>query len=94
MFLNKKKKKRNNLVVKVAKVCQKMQKANWLSKEKKWERTFYHNYKKAFSIKRFYFFIRELIRNFFLSRLCLQSSLSTNKKYDKKYQKFLFPTEI
>ena len=53
MFLNKKKKKRNNLVVKVAKVCQKMQKANWPSKEKKWEKTFYHNYKKAFSIKKF-----------------------------------------
>ena len=80
--------------MKVAKVCQKMQKANWLSKEKKWEKTFYHNYKKAFSIKKFQFFMRELIRNFFLSRLCLQSSLSINKKYEKKYQKFLFPTEI
>ena len=46
--------------------------------------------RKYFNLKDFGFLIRESIRNFFLSRLCLKSGLSTNKKSKMKYKKFGF----
>ena len=50
----------------------------------------YNNYKKVYFFRKFCLFIRESIRNFFLLHLCLKSSLSTNKKYEKKYKKPFF----
>ena len=52
----------------------------------------YHNYEKVFQFRKFFFFIRIGIRNFFLLCLCLKNYLSINKKKMQKelYEFFLF----
>ena len=48
----------------------------------------YHNYEKVFQFRKFFFFIRIGIRNFFLLSLCLKNYLLINKKNAKRT--FLF----
>ena len=51
IFLRKKKKKSNNMVVNVTKISLEMKKINWLSIEKsiiELQKTLYYNYKKLF----------------------------------------------
>ena len=79
-FLKKKKKKANNMVVNVAKISKNMKKINWLSIEKNILKRESIIYRRVFYFRKFCFFILESIRNCFLLRLCLKSSLSTNKK--------------
>ena len=55
VFLEKKKKKSDNMVVNDTKIYQKMKTESWLSIEKKyipWEKTSYNNYKKLFSFRK------------------------------------------
>ena len=49
-----------------------------------------YNYKKVFQFRKFCFFIRESMRNFFILHLRLKSLLSTNKNVKRNIRNFLF----
>ena len=71
------------MVKNVTKITHKLKKINWLSIEKnilEWEKMPYYNYEKVFWLKKFCFFIRKSIRNFF----------SFAFMFAKKYKTILF----
>ena len=63
VFLKKKKKKSDNMVVNNTKMYQKIKKKSWLNLEKnmkKIEKSPCYNYKKLFSFRKFCFFLRAM----------------------------------
>ena len=69
------------MVMNVTKISQK-KKVSWSSIDKntiKWEKTLYYNYKKTFLFRRFYFFLRESIRNIFFVLVLEKFSLNKEK---------------
>ena len=84
-FLKKKKKKTDNIAVNVTKISRKMKSKSLLCLERniiKWGKIPYYNCRKVV-VEKILLFIRESVRNTFLLRLCLKSSLSTNKQKKK-----------
>ena len=75
IFLKRKKKKSNNMVVNVKKISQKMKNKSLLSIQKniiEWEKMLYHNYKKVFKFRKICFFIFAslllMFENFWLNK--------------------------
>ena len=67
IFLKKKKKKSDNMVVNITKISQKSKNKSLLSTAKniiELEKMSYYNYKKVFYFKKFCFFKRKSINNF------------------------------